>query len=81
LIAKIDARDAYGSVPYKQLEDILRRSRVLVGRHGPVGNSLVVFMFPSKQAARDWHNSARYQQLLPLRRQAADMTLLMVPSF
>lgn len=37
----------------------------------------VVIRFPDLAAARAWHASAAYQALIPLRRQAADVTLLL----
>jgi uncharacterized protein (DUF1330 family) len=37
---------------------------------------VVVIRFPNRQAADDWHASAAYQALVPLRQQAADVVLL-----
>jgi uncharacterized protein (DUF1330 family) len=37
----------------------------------------VVIRFPDLAAARAWHASAAYQALIPLRQQAADVTLLL----
>ena len=36
----------------------------------------VVIRFPCLQDLNDWHNSTAYQQLVALRKQAADVTLL-----
>lgn len=37
----------------------------------------VVIRFPDLAAARSWHASPAYQALIPLRKQAADVTLLL----
>jgi uncharacterized protein (DUF1330 family) len=37
----------------------------------------VVIRFPDLAAARGWHDSPAYQALVPLRQQAADVTLLL----
>ena len=37
---------------------------------------IVVILFPTLQAAEGWHGSAAYQQLIPLRQQAADVVLV-----
>ncbi len=47
---------------------------VLAGEHGHPNP--VVIRFPDVQAMNDWHASAAYQALLPLRALAADMLLL-----
>lgn len=41
----------------------------------------VVIRFPDLAAARGWHASAAYQALIPLRQQAADVTLLLFEEF
>lgn len=38
--------------------------------------NIVVIRFPSVAAANSWETSADYQALIPLRRRAADVTLL-----
>ena len=54
---------------------------VFRGRNADVfaGNNrctdIVVLRFPDEQAARAWHASDAYQALVPLREQAADVTL------
>jgi uncharacterized protein (DUF1330 family) len=52
-----------------------RLAAVLSGAHRHTDT--VVIRFPDLAAAQAWHNSAAYQALLPLRRQAADVTLLL----
>ncbi|MDP2195281.1 MAG: DUF1330 domain-containing protein [Rhodocyclaceae bacterium] len=52
-----------------------RLAAVLSGAHGHADT--VVIRFPDLATARAWHDSAAYQALLPLRRQAADVTLLL----
>lgn len=52
-----------------------RLSRVLAGDHAHTDT--VVIRFPDLAAARGWHDSAAYQALVPLREQAADVTLLL----
>jgi len=37
----------------------------------------VAIRFPDLAAAQGWHGSAAYQALIPLRQQAADVTLLL----
>lgn len=51
-----------------------RLAAVLTGIHEHTDT--VVIRFPSLQAANAWHASPAYQTLLPLRNEAADMTLL-----
>lgn len=41
---------------------------------GSWGN-IVVIRFPDLNALNEWHASAMYQALIPLRQQASDMTL------
>ena len=47
---------------------------ILDGRHGHTDT--VVIRFPDRAAVDGWHDSAAYQALIPLRRQAADVDLL-----
>lgn len=47
---------------------------VLGGSHAHTDT--VVIRFPSLAAANDWHASAAYQALIPLRQAAADVDLL-----
>lgn len=51
-----------------------KRIAVLAGEHAHT--DVVVIRFPNPEAAADWHASAAYQALIPLRRQAADVVLL-----
>ena len=58
--------------------ELLLRGRladVFSGQHAHTDT--VVIRFPDLAAARGWHASAAYQALIPLRRQAADVTLLL----
>ena len=50
-----------------------RNAKVLAGEHAHT--DVVVLRFPSLEAAQQWHASAAYQALIPLRQQAADVTL------
>lgn len=47
---------------------------ILAGDH--LHTDTVVIRFPSVETVDQWHFSAAYQALLPLRRQAADVVLL-----
>jgi uncharacterized protein (DUF1330 family) len=49
-------------------------SSVLSGNHGHTDT--VVIRFPDIQALNDWHSSAHYQSLIPIRQEAAEVTLL-----
>lgn len=40
-----------------------------------------VISFPSQQAATDWYSSAEYQAIIPLRREAADMSFASYDAF
>lgn len=51
-----------------------RRIEVFDGEHAHT--DVVVIRFPDEGAARAWRASPAYQALVPLRRQAADVTLL-----
>ncbi len=51
-----------------------KRHAVYAGSHPQM--LTVVIRFPSVEAAAQWHDSAAYQALVPLREQAADVTLL-----
>lgn len=37
---------------------------------------IVVIRFPSPDAVNEWHSSAQYQALIPLRQEAAELVLL-----
>ena len=50
------------------------RQAVFSGQHGH--DRTVVIRFPDVASALAWHDSPAYQALLPLRHQAADVTLL-----
>ena len=39
---------------------------------------IVVLEFPSSEAARSWHDSAEYQEILPIRQRAADSRAILV---
>jgi len=54
-------------------------SEVLEGAWQP--GRLVVIEFPSAQRARDWHASARYQEILPIRHEASTGSLVLVASY
>lgn len=49
-------------------------SSILAGEHAHMDT--VVILFPNLQAVHDWYASSAYQALIPLRQQAAEMTLL-----
>ena len=57
-------------------ELVLRGQRVavLAGEHSHP--DVVVIRFPSQEAITNWHSSAAYRALIPLRQQAADVVLL-----
>ena len=38
-------------------------------------NSVAIVSFPSQEKLNNWYDSSEYQDLIPLRDQAADMTL------
>ncbi len=40
---------------------------------------VVILEFPDADAARAWYNSPEYQEILPIRLEAADDKLLLVP--
>lgn len=50
------------------------RAKVLSGQHPHTDT--VVIRFPDMESAVSWHNSAAYQELVPLRTQAADVDLI-----
>jgi len=49
-------------------------SSVLSGHHAHTDT--VVIRFSDIQALNDWHSSPQYQSLVPIRQEAADVTLL-----
>ncbi|MGC8658137.1 MAG: DUF1330 domain-containing protein [Desulfomonilaceae bacterium] len=51
-----------------------QRSKVLAGEHHYTDT--VVIQFPSQDALDGWYSSEAYQALIPLRSEAADMTLV-----
>lgn len=51
---------------------------VLSGEHAH--EATVVLRFPDRQSALAWHASAAYQSIVPLRRQAADVVLIVTES-
>ncbi len=50
------------------------QAKVLSGQHPHTDT--VVIRFPSMEAVVEWHNSAAYQALVPLRMQAAEVDLI-----
>lgn len=50
------------------------RARVLSGQHPHTDT--VVIRFPDLESVINWHDSAAYQALVPLRKQAADVDLI-----
>ena len=50
------------------------QAKVLSGQHPHTDT--VVIRFPSMEAVAEWHNSAAYQALVPLRMQAAEVDLI-----
>lgn len=50
------------------------RAKVLSGQHPHTDT--VVIRFPDMEAVVEWHNSAAYQALVPLRIQAAEVDLI-----
>lgn len=51
------------------------RVEVLSGQHSYV--DCVIIQFPDAKSAAGWYNSAAYQELIPIREQAADMVLVL----
>lgn len=51
-----------------------RRAKVLSGQHPHTDT--VVIRFPDPASVVNWHNSAEYQALVPLRTQAAEVDLI-----
>jgi uncharacterized protein (DUF1330 family) len=51
-----------------------KQTAVLSGRHEH--GDTVVIRFPDTGSVNRWYNSAAYQELVPLRTQAADMDLI-----
>lgn len=51
-----------------------RRTVVLSGQHNHT--DAVVIRFPDLESVISWYNSAAYQELIPLRTQAAEMELI-----
>lgn len=50
------------------------KAEVLAGEH--TATDTVVIRFPSRAALNSWHASAAYQALIPVRQQAAEVTLI-----
>lgn len=50
------------------------RAKVLSGQHPHTDT--VVIRFPDPETVDKWHNSAAYQDLVPLRAEAADVDLI-----
>lgn len=58
--------------------ELLLRGRLAAALSGTHEHTdTVAIRFPDLASARAWHDSAAYQALIPLRRQAADVTLLL----
>ena len=51
-----------------------KRVEVLSGEHAHADT--VVIRFPDHEAVMNWYNSADYQELIPLRREAADIDII-----
>jgi uncharacterized protein (DUF1330 family) len=51
-----------------------KRVAVLSGEHDHTDT--VVIRFPDHEAIMKWHNSAAYQELIPLRTEAADIDMI-----
>jgi len=51
-----------------------KRSRIFTGDHS--FESVVVIRFADEAAADRWHASPEYQRLIPIRKRAADVTLV-----
>lgn len=51
-----------------------KRVATLSGEHSY--DDIVVIRFHNKEAVENWHSSPAYQALIPLRQQAAEVTLL-----
>lgn len=51
-----------------------KRAVVLSGQHPH--SDTVVIRFPDSESVVEWHNSAAYQELVPLRNQSADVALI-----
>lgn len=49
-------------------------AKVLVGEH-PYHNTVVI-KFPDQAALQNWYDSKAYQELIPIRDQAADVAIL-----
>lgn len=57
--------------------EVLVRGTKLVALSGDVAHTdTVVIRFPSAEALRGWHESPAYRALLPLRHEAAEVTLV-----
>jgi len=68
-----DTLSAYGGKPLVSAPD----PEVIEGDWSP--KRVVVLEFPDIDAARAWYNSPEYQEILPIRLEAADDKLLLVP--
>jgi uncharacterized protein (DUF1330 family) len=51
-----------------------KTTSVLSGNHSH--NDTVVIRFPNTESVEQWYNSAAYQELIPLRTDAADIDLI-----
>ena len=59
-----------------QAELVLRGTRAFILEGAYPHGDTVVIRFPDAETIRQWHASAAYQALVPLREQAADVTLV-----
>lgn len=59
-----------------QAEIVFRGKRAAILSGESPHTDIVVIRFPDIAAVNAWHASAAYQALIPLRQQAADVTLL-----
>ena len=61
---------------------MLARGKISKMLSGEIPHQIeAVFEFPDEAALQAWHDSDAYQALVPLRQEAADMTLAIVEPF
>lgn len=69
-------RQVPGTLATWQAEIVFRGKRAATLSGESQHTDIVVIRFPGIAAVNAWHSSAAYQALIPLRQQAADVTLL-----
>lgn len=86
----VEDADAYGAYTARTPEVIARHGGRFIVRGGPVTplegemglkGRLVILEFPSVDAARNWYDSAEYQEIIPLRTAASQGALVLVEGF